>query len=155
MMRTMSYIKHLTITTGSVQHSERGDVPPDMLAALAPWLAGAIDSGAIATLPAPFAPYGARGLVRQGCLMVTVHTPRVGSGPQLPLVTSGVARDAEQGAALWPLLLQGAKQGAGLHPPAAPWCAVHRHPAYAHIDDPAWLGDLERAVAWAWLAPGV
>lgn len=152
----MPYIKHLSIATGRVVHSERSDVPDGRFAALARWLAGAVESSAIEVLPPPFSPYGARCRVQDGALMVTVHTPRTESGgPSLPLVTFGVAQDAGQGAALWAVLLQGTSHAAGLYPPAAPWCATHLHPAHVHVDDAAWLDDLERGVAWAWMARGL
>ena len=150
----MSYIKHLDIRTGSVRHNERGDVADGVDAALMPWLDGALRSGAVEPLPKPFAPYGARCLVQGGALMASVYTPAIGASPQLLLMSLGVARDAEQGAALWPVLLRGVNHDAQLRPPAAPWCIAHLHPAHARLEDSAWLVDLERSLAWAWITRG-
>lgn len=56
------------------------------------------------------------------------------------------------GAALWPTMLQMPDTLPAIERPAEPWCAVVIHPTIAlHPETLAWLGDLERCIAWAWV----
>ena len=147
----MPHIHHLTITTGRSNRSERADVSDAALAIMAPWLDSALAAGSIVPLPAE-TEFGARCLSQDGALVVTVYAPKPDIGPQLPMVTFGVAQRSRQGAALWPVLLAAWVAAPGLRQPQAPWCAVHLHPTAAVRPDALrWLGDFERCVAWVWI----
>lgn len=141
------YINHLTLRTGNVTRIERGDVDGETLARVAPWLAALVESRATAPLPvAGLAKFSAAAFAPDGALVVTI------SG-RVPLVTMGVAKRSRHGAALWPLLsaphMPPVKRNAAR--PAEPWCAVAIWPSITeHPDALAWLGDLERCIAWAW-----
>lgn len=140
------YIHHLTLATGHTTRIERGDVAGETLARVGPWLVALVESGEPAPLPvSDLAHYTAHASVQDGALLVTIS----GSAP---LVTMGVAKRSRHGAALWPLMVGLPGTKAGLERPGEPWCAVAIHPGViTHPDALAWLGDLERCIAWAWV----
>lgn len=141
------YISHITMQTGHVSRIERGDVSGETLARVRPWLSALIESGASIPLPvqALGTDYSAHASAENGALVVTVSAA---SG--LPLVTMGVAARSRHAVKLWDGLV-GLSKAEGVERPSAPWCAVMLWPALAaHDDAAAWLGDLERCIAWAW-----
>lgn len=152
------YVAHLTLATGHVTRIQRGDVAGETLARVGPWLAVLVESGAPASLPvASLSDYTALATVLDGALVATISGPPPTTGRMAgvapPLITLGVAKRSRHGAALWPLLtgptMPSAK--AGLQRPAEPWCGAVIWPTLAlHPDAAAWLGDLERCIAWAW-----
>lgn len=155
----MMYLQHITLTTGHVTRIQRGDVTGETLARVGPWLAVLVESGAPAPLPvSEMADYGALAVVIGGALIVTISGPNLADGPMAgkapPLVSIGIAERSRQGADLWSIMtgpvMPAPKQG--LQRPPEPWCAVAIWPTIAlHPDCLAWIGDLERCIAWAWL----
>ena len=144
----MTYIHHLTLTTGHASRVSDGDVSGETMARVRPWLEAMVESGRPMPLPvsALADDYSAHASAKDGALLVTV------SGPTgLPMVTIGVAARSRHAVKLWAELvaLSGAADPGR---PSAPWCAVVLWPDLsAHMDAAAWLGDLERCVAWAWV----
>ena len=145
------YIHHITLTTGHVTRSQRGDVTDDTLAAVAPWLQSAINSGRQHALPG-LRDYAAAVFALDGGLVVTVYAHQPDIGQRLPLVTFGVAQRSRHGEALWALLVANFKAHVLAKRPREPWCAVALHPTLAgDFGTTQWLADFERCVAWAWI----
>lgn len=152
------YIQHLTLRTGHISRIQRGDVAGETQGRVAPWLAALVHSGASAPLPvSDLSEYSAVAFVADGALVITICgvAPTTGrmAGVPPPLVTLGVAKRSRHGTALWPLLHAAHMPPVkvGLARPAEPWCAIAIWPTITrHIDAMAWLGDLERCIAWAW-----
>lgn len=145
------YINHVTLTTGHVTRSQRRDVADDTLAAVAPWLQSAINSGQQHPLPG-LPQYAAAVFVQDGGLVVTVYAHQPDIGQRLPLVTFGVAQRSRHGEALWALLVANFGAHALAKRPREPWCAVALHPTLAgDLGATQWLADFERCVAWAWI----
>lgn len=154
------YINHITLTTGHIARTSRGDVASEVTALLAPWLQDIINSGRAHPLPVPaLSHYSAQALVQDGALVVTVYAPagphiqgRPHDGGGMPLVTFGVAQRSRHAAKLWGTLIQAFPMHPGVTMPDAPWLAVALHPsmaAYAGAVD--WLADFERSIAWSWI----
>lgn len=156
----MSYINHITLSTGHTARTQRSDVAQAVTELLSGWLSGIVDSGKIHTLPVqPLAHFGAQAFVQDGALVVTVSAPigphqqgKPHTGKTMPLVTFGVATRSRQGGPLWSMLTSAFGAAKGLQQPGAPYCAVAIHPSIAAYNGPTdWLGDFERCVAWAWI----
>lgn len=155
----MTYITHITLSTGHTLQSVRTRVSGEAMARVAPWLAVLLESGQQAALPVSgLSDYAAHAIVQDGSLLITISGPidaREHKRP--PLVTMGVARRSRQGAALWPLLTGPAMPGTktGLTRPPEPWAAVYIWSTIAlHLEALPWLADLEECIAWAWLERG-
>lgn len=141
----MTYLNHLTVTTGHSRRSYRHEVPDRALDMLAPVVRAAMD-GARAPIPGPEP--------------LTLRIPRHNANAMMAVfdlggrsvAAMGVARTSKASATLWPLM--GAP--AGVACPAAPWIAVTLTPNL--LDAPPRvarvLGDLERIVAWTWMERG-
>lgn len=132
---------HLTLNTGHVRESPRGEVGDDVIAALRPVLLA--EGG-----PLPHPPGYVLGVARVGGGEVYTISSVMGTGdPEpVPLVTCWLAReDAE---AVWrqvPSVTAGVEM-----PDRVPWLAVLLHPtALLRPDALSWLGDAERCIAWA------
>lgn len=156
----MTYLNHITLSTGHTRRSDRADVVPAATQLLADWLPGIVDSGQIHPLPVPpLSHFGAQVFVQDGALVVTVSAPvgphqqgRPHAGQTMPLVTFGVATRSRQGPPLWSMLTGAFDAVKGLKQPGAPYCAVAVHPSMAAYAGPTdWCGDFERCVAWAWI----
>lgn len=148
------HLHHLTITTGHSRRSWRHEIEPEALAASARLLSDALTAPIGGRIHLPVQPAGCE-------LQVTPHgrclLGSVWHG-DAPIVTFGVASHSRCGAGLWRLLCSGARVtdgGRHLHPeraPQEPWCAVRLEAGIAMVPDvAAWLGDMERCIAWAWL----
>ncbi len=151
------YINHVTLGTAHVMRSERSDVGDDVLAAVAPWLAAAANSGRQHPLPGR-ADYAAAVFLQDGGLVVTVYSNATDIGSRSPLVTFGVAQRSRHGEQLWALLVANFGAHASARRPGEPWCAAALHPELArNLDAADWLADFERCVAWAWITrnPGL
>lgn len=145
----MTYLDHLTISTGHTQRSPRAEVADHSIDHTRELLADAIAAGGDIAMPVPgyqihVEPFGDR-----RAMLATV------SGLDgADLVTFGVA--ARPAKALWSQLVRLQAMIApdvAIPPqPGAPWCAAVLLPALA-ADRAAsgWLGDFERCVAWAWI----
>jgi hypothetical protein len=146
------HLHHLTLQTGHSRRSERSEIVPHARAATAELLREALATGR-AELPIEPAGYWMRTTPHGRCLLVTVM-----HGDELPLVTYGVATHAYCGARTWRGLLDcdpliyGSLHGDPATQPQAPWCAARLEPGLAYMPEAAaWLGDMERCIAWAWL----
>lgn len=160
------YVNHLTLNTGHLARTSRGDVAPEVTTLLAPWLQGLVDTGKAAPLPVPgLSEYSAQALVQDGALVVTIYAPvgpyqpgKPHGGDVLPLVTMGLAHRSRHAAPLWDELCAAMPSRPSVDMPAAPWLAVITHPTLAaHRSAAEWLGDFERCIAWAWITrnPGL
>lgn len=156
----MSYLYHVTLGTGHLRRSPRAEVGDAVLRDLAPWLAGALASGAPSPLPvAALSHFAVRATREAGALLVTLLAPRAPHargrpyrGETIPLITLGVAQRSRQGAELWAMMVAQFDAAPGLAKPAEPWCAVAVHPPVAGYPESLdWLGDFERCAAWAWI----
>lgn len=155
----MTYINHISLTTGHIRRSDRAEVSGETLARVGPWLAVLVESGQNAPLPVSgLSDYTGHATVIDGALIVTISGPVATDGPMVgkapPLISMGVAKRSRQGAALWTLmtgpLMPTAYQG--VQRPAEPWAAVTVWPTVVmHPGAVQWLGDLERCIAWAWI----
>ncbi|NUB17294.1 hypothetical protein GAY28_36265 [Azospirillum brasilense] len=160
----MTYLHHITLTTGHSRRSLRSEVEPAVLDAVAPWLDRALlaDEPLKAPpvpLPVPdLTEFSAHIFTVPGGLVVTVYGPDNQTVPPaaptpIPLVTFGVARRSRSAAKLWGVLLKAAPAlRAPPDMPGTPWLAAVLHPSLTAFPDAAnWLGDFERCVAWAWI----
>lgn len=154
------YINHLTLNTGHLARTSRGDVAPHVTAILAPWLQGLVNTGKAGPLPVPdLAEYSAQALVQDGSLVVTLYAPagpyqpgKPHGGEVMPLVTLGVAQRSRHAAPLWDALCAAVPSRPKMDMPATPWLAVITYPSLpAHRAAAEWLGDFERCIAWAWI----
>jgi hypothetical protein len=149
----MTYINHITLSTGHTRRSPRAEVSDDTINALRPWLDACIQYVDDYPLPGPL---GARdGFVMAAGVAHGGLICHVGHEFDGPLVTFGIAQRSRQASELWAWLC--AQYGArdALVAPTTPWCAVALHPAYmAQHGVSAWVGDFERCVAWTWLERG-
>jgi hypothetical protein len=156
----MLYINHVTLQTGHCAHSDRSEVRDDVLALVAPWLAGIINSGNLHPMPVQeLSHLSARATVDHGCLLLTVFAPsgpfiagQAHHGKDIPLITLAVAQRSRQGAELWPMLIEAFSASPKTKKPEEPWLAVALQPGLiAYRAEAAMLADFERCVAWAWI----
>lgn len=152
-MPAHQHIHHLTITTGHTRRSLRDEIDPAVRPGIARLLADGLAAGRVDLTMVHPPGHWLRLTPNGKCLAVTVM-----HGDDLPLVTFGVASHSRCGARLWRMLTAGAlvtEGGRHLSParaPQEPWCAARLEPGLAYMpDSAAWLGDLERCIAWAWL----
>ena len=137
----MTYIHHITLTTGHVRRSTRDEVADDVVAQLQ---AHVLEGGPVPGFPDYHLEAEPRGKCWQGVVFAG----------DLALVTIGVATRAQCGARLWRRLHEPGLTLATRpdQRPPEPWCGVVLHPGLATRTDAAtWLGDYERCLAWAWV----
>jgi len=147
----VTYIHHVTTTTGHTRRSYRSEVDADLMPRLRELLDAALMGEADLPVPDPDrrARYRLRATAQGRCMVATAYlvygAQQSKSRMRIPLVSFGVSGHSRCGAALWRSLHQGPC-------PPEPWCAVRIHDTIA-IDPAAarWIGDLERCIAWAWL----
>ena len=156
----MTYLHHITLSTGHTARTNLADVAPEVIEALTVWLPATLNSGQMHALPVPeLCHFAAQAFVQDGALVVTVSAPigphqpgKPHAGQTMPLVTFGVAQRSRHGAVLWGLMVKAFGCKPGLQVPQTPFCAVAIHPGIAIYKGPGkWLGDFERCVAWTWL----
>lgn len=142
----MTYIAHITLTTGHARRSYREKIDDAVMPALRRLIAEMRD-GKVVEIPGA-AGYFARGYVGGRCMSCTVYA---GASP---LVTVGVATHSRCGAVLWRGLYGSAPAQARPEQPPAPWCGVvlHLDALAMYRDAMVWLGDFERCLAWAFVA---
>ena len=154
----MTYINHITLSTGHLRRSPRSEVPDETLALLRPWLDAALKSEVPIPLPADeLAHYSAIAIHEIG-LVVTVYAPagphlrgKPHQGDNVPIATFGVATRSRESAPLWEKLEKHFSDQQSTAP-ETPWCAVVLHDnLIAFADAQEWLGDFERCISWAWL----
>ncbi len=163
MMAVDRYIWHITLQTGQTRKSWRHEIDPAVLPIVGEILEAALAAGAqeptiaemdahplgiIRTAPLPVRGYNMSATAEGRCLVATVY-----AGGDDPLLSFGVAAHARCGAGLWRCLTEIPEP---LNPmpdrPQTPWCAAKLLPGIRmHPHAAAWLGDLQRCMAWAWL----
>lgn len=147
----MTYLNHITLSTGHTRRSPRAEVADDTIQALTPWLAACMTHVDGYPLPGPLGirhGFVMQASVRDGALIC--HVGQLHAGP---LVTFGIAARSRQSGELWAWLCAQYGSADALAAPGTPWCAVNLHPAYAEQHGMgAWVGDFERCIAWTWLA---
>lgn len=154
----MTYLHHVTLSTGHLRRSPRAEVAGEVVATLRAMLGEALAApGAAVAMPEHVQPRCTLSATAEGrCLVATVWAPPEGE-LRVPLATIGVAGHGRCGARLWESLHAHAAPGLtlatrGQPAPAAPWCGARLEPGIAlHPQAASWLGDLERCLAWAWL----
>lgn len=154
-----TYIHHVTLDSAHVRRSPRSEVADDVVDLLAPLIQRAV-TGEHATLPAPVGGYTLTGGVHGQCCALTVWGPDPVAGgrrgdERVPLVTIGIAPHSRCGSVLWRSMHDDDARWLATSPdhvPPEPWCAVRIEPgAAAASETMAWLGDLERCLAWTWI----
>lgn len=155
-MRRDPYLQHMTLDTGDMRYSPRGEVDDDIVAVLRPIVAAALAGGIVelprvgdADLRLQMASEGGATMLAQ----IWAVTP---DGEDRSVVSFGVAMTARAGTPHWRRLHATALTPLatdGLSPPAAPWLAARLEPGAASLSarDLMMLGDLERCLAWAWI----
>ncbi|OYQ37496.1 hypothetical protein CHU95_01125 [Niveispirillum lacus] len=157
-MNAMDYgaksLEHITITTGHSRTSSRNEVDPEFFPILSKLIRDAV-SGKMPKIPGDFGKYHLSATVEGNAVIATVWSLK--EGRRSPVVTFGVATDAESGAPLWRALHNNHHFpiASATDPdviPEAPWCAVRFEIGLVeNLDATTWLGDFERCVAWAWV----
>ena len=144
----MSYINHITMSTGHSRRSPSSEVGAGVIAWLRPWLEKLLTGGVPLPLPEPsLARYSAAAHIEQGGLVMTVF-----AGADA-LVTFAIAGRSRQSAPLWAYITAQHGTTPGLAAPDVPWLAVAlRDGLAAHSNAFEWLGDFERCVAWTFLS---
>ncbi len=147
----MTYLHHVTLTTGHVRRSVREEISAAALAVCRRLIDEAL-ADTTRTVPVP----GVDGysLAAQAVGRCTTLTVWADGPPSECVGTVGIASHSRCGAGLWQALH---RDGASLATsadqcPPEPWCAARLEEAIVrHVDATEWLGDLERCLAWAWL----
>lgn len=146
------YLHHVTLTTGHVRRSWRHEIEPSIFPRLRSMIAEARE-GIGALIPGIEPPTYLRITDTAKCALCSVVTDAV------PVLTFAVADHARCGSQLWRMLIETARTPIAVRMqdrPETPWCAV-RVEAYAAAFPPPHpmlptLADMERCIAWAWLA---
>lgn len=142
---TAKYLWHLTLDTGHGRRSYRDEVDDGVVSLCQQWIAEGIAGDRVTIMPG----YVLTCMTAGGALMATIAQE---SGE--PLATVTVASSSLASAAAWRALQQPAQGvlAATGDAPRTPWCAARLYGGL--LRDPgatAWLGDVERCLAWAWI----
>lgn len=149
----LTFIRHITLTTGDSRDSYRSEIGPDIIARFEPIMLH-LEHGRNGTTPVPgIDGYSIGGRTSGGCLVATVWA----NGPPAEIVcTIGIALHSRCGATLWKALHRWGEAPVRTDPtqcPPEPWCAAALYTGIVrHVDAADWLGDFERCLAWAWYA---
>lgn len=148
----MTYIRHITLTTGHSRDSYPEEISPEALAVLAP-LVRRICAGTITyavPIPGIGTGYSIAGRCANGAMTATIYAD---GPPSEVIATIGVCADPRISATIWRALHQWGDTPVKTDPsspPPVPWCAAALESAIArHMDAVEWLGDFERCLAWA------
>lgn len=150
------YLQHVTLSTGHTRRSYREEVTDEALAAVSALLARAL-AGERVPLPVLDPPCVLLAESRGQALLATIAVAESAAR----LVTLGVAARSTAGAGLWRQLHQHATEPVKTdprRPPPEPWVAARIEPGVATLppervpDLMMQLADLERVIAWAFLA---
>jgi len=150
----MTYIRHITLTTGHVRDSYPDEVGAEALAAVGRLIDGIIagDVAESITIPGVGA-YSLNGRGTGRCLVASVYAD---GPPSVLIATIGVAAHSRCGARLWRDLHRWGQVPVVTDPddcPPEPWVAAALDEGLAAYPQAAeWLGDFERCLAWAWIA---
>ncbi len=142
----MTYLTHITMTTGHLTQVPRAALPDADIAAAA----AALDSILTGGKPEISPGYYACGANSGRSLLVTVV-----SQDGDPILTTGVALKSRPGARLWrdmhkSLTLELVTDPS--RPPPPPWIADRLEAgAAAHFDALSWTGRFAACIGWAWM----
>lgn len=147
----MTYLTHITLTTGSSARQYREDIDPRALADIAELLDGLLQG---APRPVPG---------KTGYAVVASHSGRsliatvlaIGGDAPAPILTTGIALRSRNARRLWQELHDTTtvpvKTDRDLVPPA-PFIADRLEPAaMSHLDAMLWTADWSRCLGWAWM----
>lgn len=132
---------HVTLQTGHASRSYRQDVSDHTIATLRPLVCadGEYEIPGVA----------ARKLrvTRTGRLLFATILA------EDPICTLAIADRSVGADRLWEMIHERTKAATDpSRPPAAPWCAARFEPGFtAYHEDPAWLADFQRCLAWTFL----
>jgi hypothetical protein len=146
----MTYIHHVTLTTGHVRQILPDEVSDEAVAAVLTLIERATAGNE--TVPLPALPgYSLGAQASSKCLVVTVWAD---GPPSECICTIGIAAHSRCGAGLWRALHTWGTAPVVTDPdrcPPEPWVAAALDGAIVqHMDATEWLGDFERCLAWAW-----
>lgn len=139
------YIHHVTLNTGEVRRSPRGEVDDETISALKPMVVKMLAGGKPGI---PNTDYFINGAGDGNSLVVTIW-----ADDETPVVTIAVVLHSKRGAGLW-RMMHDKHKGLALKTlpddyPPAPWLAARFDPGfYLYNDTWDWLGDFERCLAW-------
>jgi hypothetical protein len=143
---------HLTITTGHSRYSPRDECDRRSLALCQDVLVPALVARQQAPLP-HLAPYYLTGAADGGWLVATLWCDGPGIG-RAPIATWWTAADAAA-SGMWDSCVVRHCASVGRmqpRPDTTPWVAAWVEVGAAlYPDAMAWVGDLERCLAWAWV----
>lgn len=152
---TETTLRHLTLNTGHVRRSLRGEVDPAVYRVVGPLL-DAVD-GRHQRMPDGFTAWDVSFTAVDDALLATLWHRDTGA----PALTFGVAATRDASSVVWEQLVAHAAQlGVRVvgERPAAPWLGVVLLPTLGAMprgaveNVMAWAGDFERCVGWSWLA---
>lgn len=146
-------LRHLTLESGQLRESPRSEVRDDVIARLRPLVVQAItgERTKIPDVPLDCSLNGGR---EQDAIALTIWGPGPRDDQQpTPLVMMGVAPTVRGSRELWRALrLNPIVPLANAALPLPPWLCVRVMPGLAlHPATWAWISDLERCLAWAWI----
>jgi hypothetical protein len=149
----MTYLNHITVSTGHTRRSPRAEVAGETIAVLQAWIKSAVAYIDPYPLPGPLGArvdgFAAEVSVVDGALICVVCD---GTPLRQDLVTIAVAPRSRHAVAAWSAITAIPGAQTGLQAPAAPFCAAALHDAYRRqFGGSAWIGDFERCLAWAWI----
>lgn len=150
----MTFIRHITLTSGHVRDSLSNEVSQVALEYYKQLIREITNPNEpdkyVAVFP-EIPEYTINGALENGNLIATVWRNEV------PIVTIGVAMGLSEGSDLWKIMHQDQIWPLTLATredqcPTDPWCAAKIQPGLMLYPDAArWLGDFERCLAWAFL----
>lgn len=150
----MTHLAHLTITSGHLSYIDRQELTEGELVKARDLLERAL-SGKPALMAPPWDRYLLHVDPFGAALHLAIGALSADQSSVATIVRFGVAPRSRSGRALWDYLMQcpsAAVAPPRLRTPAAPWIAVVLEPDLAkHQEIIPILGDLEAALAWAWL----
>lgn len=161
----MTYLYHITLTTGHTRRSYRSEVGPGIAETLRPLIERAL-TGARVPLPAGEPVCTITGGVEGRCISLSVSGPPLsglafpGADEDLPVPIAevGISPRSTCAGRVWRALHDLAYRfGIDVatdrdNPPPAPWVGALLMPGIAVYPETAdWLGDLERCLGWAWV----
>jgi len=147
----MTYIQHITLTTGHTTRQRREDVDDVAIAAVSDLIDGALQGG---TMPVPGRPGYLFSAANAGRGLVAT----IWRGPfegRVPVLTMGTAIRSRGAAPLWRMLHEDSSLPVATdpdNPPPAPWQADRLEVgALEWPDAMIWTGDFSRSLAFAWM----
>jgi len=147
-----SYIRHVTVTTGHCRDSLRGEVSDEAIVTCQGLLETVMERGCCPLPPGVDPACILEGTVDGRWARLQVVAQRT----MMPILDLAIALHSRSGAVLWRRLHEEHEdlpaETDPEQPPVEPWCAAMLLPGISlHPEAAAWLGDMERCLAWALL----